>query len=320
MLSKNIKAHSRIIEFLTRSFLGNRISHAYIFFGPAGIGKKLTAIYFARLLSCTDVSSAAPCGECASCKKIEGGNHPDVHLIAPAERKSSLGIDEIRDIIKSVYLKPYEGSRKICIVDDADTLTHEAQNALLKTLEEPPSDAVIILITRLLSSLLPTIVSRSQHVRFSPLSQEDVKDILKKEYAIEDSAASILARISSGSMESALQYNDEEFFRFRLSILKDASLGRHLNLDAEADKRSDIKRLLDIALSWYRDILIIKSGINDAGMLINIDQEKELRKSAGSISFDKAGDCIKQILLTISFLDQNANPKIAMSVLNSSIR
>ena len=184
-----IKGQDRAVSFLKGSISGGRIAHAYIFYGARGVGKKLSALEFAKAVNCASPGER-PCRLCPSCAKIGSSSHPDVSVITPAAGSQSLGIDGIRSLISDISLKPYEARKKIYIIDEADSLTEEASNALLKTLEEPPTDSVIILIAEKLQHILPTIISRSQTVRFFALAAETVERILVKDRGLEAGAAS----------------------------------------------------------------------------------------------------------------------------------
>lgn len=291
---ENIKGHSEAIVFLEGAVKSGRLSHAYIFTGSAGIGKKLVAVSFAGALQC------------------KGAN---LSLIAPDKEGGSISIDKMRDLMKNISLKPYEGTRNVFIIDDAGSLTQEASNALLKTLEEPPAGAVIILIAETTEELLPTIVSRAQVVRFSAFRPEELKDILIKDYSMDEVRAHILSYLSSGRLGEALKYDTEDFSQRRDSIIKGLKDGTFFDSDFEGVSRSRMKSYLDIALSWYRDILITKAGIVNEPQLFNIDRKEEVFREAGRMELGRLNNAIKEIISTASLIDQNANLKLAMSVL-----
>jgi len=328
---RDIKGQDSAVNFLKRSCENNKTSSAYIFAGPKGVGKKLAAVNFAKALNCLTPlevrlltgqaeSGEKPCDGCASCKKIGSSNHPDVFLLKPEKEGSHLGIDRIREVIKNIGLKPYEAKVKVYIIDDAAYLTQEAQNALLKTLEEPPSDSVIIFIAESSGDLFPTIESRSQVLKFFPLKAEDIKDILKKVHNLDDARALVLSRISTGSLALALKLNDEKFFEKRAGVLKGLADGSFFDSDFNGLTKSDMRSYLDMMLTWYRDILIAKAAASpDESLLINADKAKTIEEEARRLDFAFLDNIIKQILLTGSFLEQNVNTKLAMSVLGANI-
>ena len=315
MSFKDIRGHSRPIDFLKRSLENDTLSHAFIFFGPSGIGKKLVALNLAKAINCMAEKSARPCDACAPCKKIGSANHPDIFLIQPEKEGASIKIDTIRDLIKDIGLKPYEARKKAYIIDEAETMTPDAQNALLKTLEEPPSESVLVLVTENMDALLPTIVSRSQVIRFFPLAIEEVKDALVSMHEVDEARAHVLAHLSSGRIGEALRYKDAHFFEKRSKVIKGLIAKTFFDADFDGLSRKDMKLYLYIMLTWYRDILVAKSAPGAVSTLVNIDSTDAITAAAKSMAFDKVDAIIKQIIATNSFLDQNANPKLAMSTL-----
>jgi len=319
MSFKDILGHDKAIEFLLRSIENKMTSHAYIFTGPEGIGKKLVALNFAKSLNCLEAPKARPCDGCISCRKIDSSNHPDVFIVEPAKEGSRLGIDKVRELIKNVSLKPYEGRTKVYIIEGAGTLTSEASNAFLKTLEEPPSDSVIIFITDNAEGLLPTISSRCQTLKFFSLGADDVCGILEKKHGIDGIRSKILSRISSGSCGVALKINEKKFFEKRELVLGGLADGSFFDLDFEKLPKNEIRMYLDMILSWYRDVLVIKSSDKASGSVINIDKIDEVRKEALRRDFGYLENVIKQAIMTCSFLDSNANAKLALGVLGANL-
>ncbi len=308
----DIRGHGAAISFLKRSAANGRLANAYIFCGPAGIGKKLTALNFAKTINCLEPDEALGCDRCPSCKKIDSLNHPDVRLVAPDKKGASVKIDDIRIIIKDIGLKPYEAKTKVYIIDEADSLTEEAANALLKTLEEPSLDSTLVLITENPGRLPPTIRSRCQSVKFFPLDTAAIEDILAVSHNVERVKARVLAKISGGRVSEALKLKDDDYFNKREHIIK-TLLSKALS-DLEFDKmpRADLRAILNIMLTWYRDILVAKAG--DQG-LVNIDKRDLILMEAGKTGFGKLDNLLKGIISTQIYLDQNANPRLAMAAL-----
>ncbi len=316
MSFKDIQGQDRAISFLNSSIENGRISHAYIFYGPCGVGKKLAAVNFAKAVNCRGDSVAKPCDACLQCKKADSSNHPDISLLKPEKEGGSIAVSDVRALIKDASLKPYEAKKKFYIIDEADGMKEEAANALLKTLEEPPSDSVFILIAESLRKLPATIVSRSQAVKFFPLRADEVKDILVKRYNVDPDKAHVLSRLSAGRLGDALKYADEEFFAKREKVM--AALANRTFFESDFDKlsKADLKMYLSILLTWYRDILITKA---DWSEVINIDRKDAILSEAMATGFDKVEQMIRQIVFTYSFVEQNANPKLAMAALGVSI-
>ena len=321
----NIKGQDRAVAYLKASLKNNRLSNAYIFCGPDGVGKFLTAMNFAKTVICANAVSHESCDICPSCKKIDSFTHPDVFVLRPQnegrqaqglypERTRGIKIDDIRRLIKDIYLKPFEAKKKVYIIEEAQSMKHEAANALLKTLEEPPTDSMLILITDNLKALFQTIVSRSQVIRFYPLKPAQIKEVLIREAALDETKASVLSRLSSGRLGKALAYTDEDIFQKRSSLINSVLKGSDAGLFFDDVPKEKIRLYLDILLAWFKDVLSAKALADDS-MLVNIDKIDSIHNEAKRLSFDYLEDVINNIILTLSYLDQNANTKLAMSVL-----
>lgn len=300
----DIKGQDSAISFLKSTLKNGKLSHAYIFCGPGGVGKALAAMNFAKALICQNAVSHEGCGNCPSCKKIENLTHPDVFVLKPDKEGGAIKIDDVRKLIKDIYLKPFEAKKKVYIIHEAQDMKHEAANALLKTLEEPPTDSILILLTDSLKALFNTIVSRSQVVRFYPLKYDQIKEILVREHGLDENRAHVLSRLSCGRLGEAIKYKDEEIFQRRPLE----------NLSFDNMPKEKVLLCLDILLSWFRDILTVKAGSPDS-MLVNIDKKEIISREAKRLSFDYLEDAINNIMSTMGYLDQNVNQKLAMSVL-----
>lgn len=318
---KGIHGHDNAINFLMRAIERDRVSCAYAFLGPSGIGKAMVAVRFAKALNCLGISGEIPCDACPSCRKIEAANHPDVRVVRPGEDSSSIGIDEAREVIKDIALKPYEARKKAYIIDGADKMTDEAQAALLKTLEEPTPDTVIILVAENAEGLLPTVLSRAEIVRFLPLKRSDVKDILVKDHGVDIARAHILSGLSSGRLGEAIKLDkDEKFFERRTRVIDGLIEGNFFDTDfGEKMSRDALKADLDIMLAWFRDILITKALDGDVSGLVNIDRKKAIAREAARLDFEYLDKVIREIMAADSHLDVNANAKLTMSVLGMEI-
>ena len=301
MQLKYLKGQQDAISFLENSLKKDRLSQAYIFCGPRGVGKFLAAQSFARMIVGT-----------------ESETHPDIFILKPEKEGGNIKIDDIRQLIKDIYLKPFGGKKKVYIIDEAQAMKHEAANALLKTLEEPPTDSVLILITDDLKALFHTIVSRSQVVRFYPLKPDEIKDMLIKEHSLDDTKAHVLSRLAGGRPGKAIEYKDEDIFQKRNALIESVSKRSIAALNLEETPKEKLRLYLDILLIWFRDILSTKAGA-PTSMIINTDKIDSISREARVLSFEHLEDIIRNILLTLSYLDQNANTKLAMSVLSLKI-
>ncbi len=199
---KEIFGQKPAVNLLKLALEKDRLAHAYLFTGPRGVGKSTTAWAFLFHLFCRN-SKKNPCGKCIACKKLEKETHPDVFKIVP--EKQEITIKQIREINSFIRYRPIEAEYKVIFIEDAEKMNPEASNALLKSLEEPPSYVIFFLITENFTQLLPTIISRSQVVRFRPLSPEIIKNFLKKHYWFEERVAETLAEISQGSLGRAME-------------------------------------------------------------------------------------------------------------------
>jgi len=312
---KDIKGESAAISFLKNAVSGGRVAGAYIFLGPSGCGKKLTAVNFAKLLNCSAHAEGEPCEKCASCIKINSSQHPDVLVLEKEEKKAEFGIDIVFEAIRSVALKPYEARKKVYIIDDADLMSEPAQNAVLKTLEEPPQDVVLILMVEDIQTMPATIKSRSQIVKFFPMPSADIEKILINDHAISAKDASILARLSLGSMGRALQNSRDGFLEKRVRVIDALRSRKIFDSDFEKMKRGDFVGYLDIMLSWYRDVLVTKACAGKDVDILNIDRTDEINREAKRLSFEYLDSAVNAVVDAKEHLNRNANPKLAMSVL-----
>ena len=249
------------MQQLMRSVQAGRIGHALLFTGPHGSGKRTMARLFAQAMLCRGLEK--PCGACPACKRFLAGSHPDVRILRP--EKKTLGVDEIRELIDYLALKPYEGGKHIAIIEQADRMTASAQNALLKTLENPSGDAAFFLISEAPGALLPTIRSRCQEVRFTDLSVEDCAGVLESK-GLSPARAAQLSGLAQGSVGRALELDGDEDYRSlrnrvlqSLEQLKDrASVAGAAALLAE--EKGAEGTALEIMELWARDLMAVQAG------------------------------------------------------------
>jgi len=300
---KEIHGQEKAIVFLKRIIASYKIAPAYLFTGIQGIGKTTTAMAFALLINCMDPVDGDGCKICTSCKKIIGGNHPDIIIIEPDKDKKGIGINQIREINRHLAFSPALERYRIIIIDPAEKMTDEAANAFLKTLEEPPPHNIFILNVRDPGELLLTIVSRCQKVPFKPLPTEDIVNLLINEEDMDKEKAKIVARLSEGSLGRAIKISKDDLFTDRVSwitmlnsvinkpydILIDMAheltgFGKRSATDKEL-KDDRIALMLGIWKSWYRDILIFKlEGKLD--LILNSDLNNHLKKASALYTVD----------------------------------
>ena len=247
------------MEQLMRSVQAGRIVHALLFVGPRGSGKRTMARLFAQAVFCAGRDK--PCGVCPACKRFLAGSHPDVKTLRPQKR--SIGVEAVRELIDALALRPYEGDRHVVLIEQAESMTPSAQNALLKTLEDPSGDALFFLISDAPGALLSTIVSRCQTVRFHDLSVEACAEVLVGR-GVDPARAASLAGMAQGSVGRALEI-DDEWMDLRERVIRslealrgpDSVAGAAVPLEAEKGGEGD---MLDIMELWARDLMAVQSG------------------------------------------------------------
>ena len=316
-----IIGHEPQKEFLQNSVRKNRISHAYLFSGSEGVGKKLVAIGFAKLINCLEGKDNWGC-ECVPCAKTEKGLNPDVMLFEyPGEK--TIKVDNIReDIERLIHLAPYENPYKVFIIDGAQRMNSNAQNAFLKTLEEPPPNSVIILITTLADLLIPTIRSRCQSVVFQPLENRQVKELLEREKP-DCTDFELISRISGGSISRALN-TGEEYLRKRteyIDCVMAVNGKKPLTLFDSVEKiqknvkgggPEELKTVFDILSTWLRDSVTLKTS-GGKEKIVNTDlleqlseysQKRDVSELLGKFS------ALEETMMRIS--ENNANVEVSL--------
>jgi DNA polymerase-3 subunit delta' len=263
--------HEHVIALLLESARNGRPAHAYLFTGQEGIGKKQVALLFARMLNCPD-PDRDPEGKCSACRRITSGNHPDVILEEP--EKNIIRIDRIRSLRNFFKYAPVEGRFRVAVLNDAHTMNSAAQNALLKTLEEPPSGRILILVTANPFLLLPTVRSRCRRVRFHPLPTDVLAELLHRDSDIPEEKAQALAAMSCGSVARAIELNAIAYMELReqvISLLEEpGTLGLAGLLELSGSLAADGKRLLEaieIAVTWIRDVIIARVAPDSASFI-----------------------------------------------------
>jgi DNA polymerase-3 subunit delta' len=294
---RDVIGHRTLVSLLARSIARGSLPPSLIFAGPAGVGKRLTALAVARTLNCLSVRlkpdatiDIDACGTCAACTRIARGVHPDVLLIEPGD-SGSIKIDPIRDAVDRSSYRPFEGRRRVVIVDEADALVPQAQNALLKTLEEPPSASVFILVTSRPDALLPTVLSRCPRLRFRRLEPSEVAAALIKQGCPEREARAVAAA-ADGSIAQALEASAGDLVESRevaARVLMQAAATTDPRRRLESAKdllpktsttasdRDQLARYLRAMASLVRDVALLGSG-GDAAALANPDAEPELAR------------------------------------------
>lgn len=318
---KEILGHEPIKEHFFNAVLTGNISHAYILSGEAGMGKKSLANAFALALLC-EKGQADPCRQCHACKQVMSGNHPDL-IYVTHEKPASIGVDDVRrQINDTIQVKPYSSAHKIYIVDEAEKMTVQAQNALLKTIEEPPAYAVILLLTTNAEAFLPTILSRCVQLKLKPLKDGEVKDYLVSRMGVELSQAEIYTAFARGNLGKAIHLADSEDFRHLygelldlLKNLKKSDISELLErIRKMKEDKLDIHQCLDFMQMWYRDVLMYKTT-KDINLLIFKDEFS----TVNAMSTVSGYEGLERILTAIDKarirLDANVNMELVMGLL-----
>lgn len=315
-----IVGHKDVIEHLQNAIRMDKISHAYIFDGETGSGKKLLATMFAMTLQCEE-KGVDPCLKCASCKKALSKNHPDIINIVH-EKPNSIGIEEIRgQLISDAGIKPYSSPYKIYIISDAQLLTLQAQNALLKTIEEPPSYGIIMLLTSNAEGFLPTILSRCIVLNLKPVSDEEMEAYLNQQNIPSDRIPT-LVKFSRGNVGKAMRMAQSESFTAMIdqimTVLKRADqMNIHELLGfitILTGYKLEIKDCLDFMQMWYRDVLMLKAT-NDLNLLIFKEEYAAIREVGNKKSYETIEKIIQAIDTAKRRLDANVNFELTMEIL-----
>ena len=323
---EDIIGHEQIIEHLQNAIELDKVSHAYIINGEKGTGKMLIADAFAMTLQC-EKQQRIPCLKCRSCKQTLSGNQPDIIHVSH-EKPGSISVEEIRSQLNNdIEVKPYSSPKKIYIIDEADKLTVQAQNALLKTIEEPPAYAVIILLTCNSGGLLPTILSRCVQLNIKPVQDKVLKRYLMERLKVPDYKADLSVAFARGNVGKAVALASSENFDM---IKKDAlDMLRYLE-DMEipevvewvkkiADYKLEINDFLDILTVWFRDVLLFKAT-NDVNMLIFKDEIQEIKKRAARSSYSGLEEIVGAIEKAKVRLNANVNFDLTIELMLLAIK
>ena len=323
---KDVIGQEQIVTHLQNAISSKKVAHAYIIHGERSSGKEFIAKVFAKALQC-EGDGEKPCGECRSCKQAEGNNHPDI-IFVQHEKPNTIGVEDIRQKINSdIAIKPYSGSHKVYIVNECEKMTVQAQNALLKTLEEPPAYAVILLLTTSLDTLLPTILSRCVALNMRPLQDDLVKNYLMRQIHVPEYKAEVCVAFARGNLGRAKALAaSEEFDHIKqeavtlLKYIKDMEIHELVAaIKKISEYQFDINDYLDILSVWYRDVLLFKAT-NDANHLIFKDEIQYIRKVADQSAYEGIETIIEALDKAKARLKANVNFDLTMELLLLTIK
>lgn len=317
-----VKSENDIMRRFARLLKNGRMAHAYLFIGPEGVGKTQTALEVAKLINCEnpkEASNALTCERCPSCLKMNSGHHPDVSVLDKGENQT-IKIEQIRELVSRSQLSPFEAKKKVFIIKDTEHLTLEGANALLKTLEEPSSNSVLFLTTSVPEKNLETVKSRCHLVFFFPLSPEKLAARLKEEYRAAWPDSHFLARFSQGCPGKAKAFYDEHLFERKNGML-DQFLSGQASENLSKDmftSREETKLFLDLLLSWFRDLMLLKQGLGPEHM-VHQDRIEQLRVAAGDYSFPDIEECLAEIVRASRLWGENLNVKLPLILIKERI-
>ena len=323
---KDVVGHKDILTYISSAVENNRVSHAYILNGERGSGKKMLANLFAMTLLC-ETGDNEPCGKCHSCKQAESGNHPDIIRVTH-EKPNSISVDDIRtQVNNTVDIKPYQGPYKVYIIPQADMMTPQAQNAILKTIEEPPSYAVFLLLTENAETLLPTINSRCVMLKLRNIKDTLIKKYLMENLEIPDYKADMCTAFAQGNMGRAIMLaNSDHFNEIReeaVQLLKHIS-EMELNEIVAAVKNISVYKLeitdyLDIIMIWYRDVLLYKAT-KEIDKVVFKDQLQSIKEQARKSSYEGIELILESLEKAKARLKANVNFDLVMELLFLTIK
>jgi DNA polymerase-3 subunit delta' len=338
----DIIGQKQMIDHLQNALRTGKASHAYIITGEKESGKEFIARIFAKTLMCTgrheDYGLIEPCHKCHSCIQADSASNPDI-ITVTHEKPNTISVDEIRAICDDVVIKPYVGPYKIYIFPDGEKMNIQAQNALLKTLEEPPSYVVMLILTDNLDVFLPTILSRCVVLPMKPAPDEDIKHFLMKEYHTPDYRADLCVSFARGNVGKAILLSqNEDFERMRkqtfsllqkisrkelheiLDLVKEIETPQDESGNAEnVDKKEVISDFLDMLLFFFRDVLVYKATESDGGLIFAGDLSY-IRDTAEKCTFEGLNSIVELISKTRRRIQVNVNPDIAVEMLMIGIK
>ena len=342
VIFEEIIGQERVKEILLASARKDRIPHALLFYGPEGVGKDAMAVALTKHLNCLD----PPCHSCSSCLKISKGQHPDVKMMIPHPsslkpdeigtimcekarhpyskttftKQASISIEAVRELQKTIIYRPYEGKRKVVIMSEADKMTLEAANALLKTLEEPPAATLLILTTARPHALLPTITSRCQKVRFDPLKEEEIEKALIERLKADQAKARFASRLAVGNYWRAQEFLDEDIDQLRDEAINIFATGLSGEMAAIAETAAaltsrfygdELKDVINMALLWARDLILLHEK-TDHTEVVNSDRLTVLRAYVERHSFSEIRGWIDALKETLDMIDRNIHQQLAL--------
>ena len=327
MSFRDVIGHRRVVSLLSRAAARGTVPPSLLLAGPAGVGKRRVAMALAEALNCVSPRATADfehdaCDACTTCRRIARGTHPEVIVLEPGEM-GSIKIESVRDVIDRAQYRPFEGRRRVVIIDDADALVPAAQNALLKTLEEPPSASVFVLVSAMPDALLPTVRSRCPRLRFGPLTPGEIAEALKRDHGYTEAEARAVAADADGSLGRALQAESADVADARASAQRLLERTARVNdpvkrIDAvkdlvgkgsSASERDQLAVCLRALSSLLRDLGVLSTRA-DARTLANADLQAELSRLVPAFDSGRSMRAFSAVDQALAALERNASPKL----------
>lgn len=318
----DILGQGHAVSLLRRAIETGRLPHALLFTGPKGVGRLLTAVMVAKTLNCHGGITGDCCDGCPACTKIAKGIHPDVHLVAP--EGATLKIDQIRTLAQEAALSPYEGRRKVFILDEGETMTEQAQNALLKTLEEPPGATLLVLIAPEASALLPPIASRCSQIRFAPLPEDTIAARLQ-EQGCDEGEAHLLASLAGGSLGRAQGLRSSALQELWDLVEQTSSLppGKTLPVleltERVVRQKETLPLFLEALLAWCRDLMVAKVTCREA-LLVYRNHGSALKRQSDRLAPAQLLAMYQTVKQTVDRIGRYANPRLSLEVMFLRLR
>ena len=321
---KQVIGHDWAVEVLSGAIKHDRVGHAYLITGPAQVGKTTLAKLFAQALNCEEGRvESRPCGRCRQCMLMKAGRHPDLRFIEPevsARGRRSIKIDTIRELQRGLQLAAYEGRYKVVIVRGFESANRSAANAFLKTLEEPPSNTILILTATEADTLLDTIKSRCRVVGIRPIPTHIIQQALVTRWHVPHDKAVLLANVANGRLgwavaaaqdQTLLDHRNQQIEQLQ-ELLTSGLVARFKVADKLAKKADALPLMLNIWLGWWRDLFLVKGG---SGLISNVDEREQLEQFSAEWEPKNIHDSLNQTKIALWQLEKNANVRLVLETL-----